>query len=394
MSPQIDVRGNCCDQQHMACRNIHLSGRFARLAYSVSLIHADCFSLQETRHNQPIEQPGTTATSQYFSIMLHVLAWSTVLLLPYLVSTAANQYKIGPLPGVYFTLSGLIHMMIFYGNTQLLYPKLLNRTYWLLYLISAIVLIASSVRIKFYLLATYFPDALPDARTHIFFPSVLAFIVSIFYCITVDKIRAEKQQKENEAIQMGMELKFLRSQINPHFLFNILTNLIALARKKSEHMESSLLMLSGLMRYMLHDAGKKITIQQEVDYLESYISLQKLRFGRNVKIIFNLNLSPGETSHNIEPMVLIPFVENAFKHGTGYVEEPFIYIDLTVHEAVLAFRVRNKFDDDSDTSKDESSGIGLNNVRSRLGLLYPGRHELAIKNEENLFDIHLTLKLI
>ena len=260
--------------------------------------------------------------------------------------------------------------------------------------VSAILLIIFSVSVKFYILSSWFPDDLQDARSHVLFPSVLVFIVSVFYSITVDRIRAEKLQKENEAMQLGMELKFLRSQISPHFLFNILTNLVSLARKKSDHLETSLLMLSGLMRYMLYDAGKKISLQQEVEYLESYIALQKLRFGRDVKIVFNIELSHEETNYSIEPMLLIPFVENAFKHGTGYLDQPFIDINLTVKEGVLAFQVKNKFDRETDASKDESSGIGLSNVRSRLSLLYPGRHDLVIHTDKSLFSINLTLKLL
>ena len=153
---------------------------------------------------------------RYFNFILHVLAWSIVLFLPYLVSDADNQYKIGPLPGLYFTLSSIIHMIIFYGNALFLYPKFLNRRYWWLYIVSAVLLIILSVKVKLYMLASLFPDVSPDARSHVLFPSVLVFTVSIFYCIAVDKIRAEKLQKENEAMQLGMELKLLRSQISPH----------------------------------------------------------------------------------------------------------------------------------------------------------------------------------
>jgi hypothetical protein len=330
---------------------------------------------------------------RYFNFVLHVLVWSIVLFFPYLVSDAANQYKIGPLPGFYFTLSGIIHILIFYANAFFLYPQFLNRAYWWVYIVSAILLILFSVRAKFYILEWWFPHASQDTRSHVLFPSVLIFIISVFYSIVVDKIRSEKLQKENEAMQLGMELKFLRSQISPHFLFNILTNFVSLARKKSDHLETSLLMLSGLMRYMLYDAGKKISLQQEVEYLESYIALQKLRFGREVKIVFNIVLSQEETC-NIEPMLLIPFVENAFKHGAGYVDHPLIDINLVVREGVLVFQVKNKFDRETDTSKDDSSGIGLRNVRARLTLLYPARHDLVIHTNESLFSINLTLKLL
>jgi two-component system LytT family sensor kinase len=331
---------------------------------------------------------------RYFNFLLHALAWCTVLFFPYLVSDAGNQYKIGPLPGLYFPLSGIIHIIMFYGNALYLYPRLFNRAYWWLYIVSVVLLVLFSFRIKSYMLTAWFPEASPDARSHVLFPSLLVFILSVFYGIAVEKVRAEKREKENEAIRLGMELKLLRSQISPHFLFNILTNLVSLARKRSDHLETSLLMLSGLMRYTLYGTDKKISMQQEAEYLENYISLQALRFGRDVKIISDICLPDEEAEHPIEPMLLIPFVENAFKHGTDYVDEPFIDISLTVRGGLLIFQVKNKFDKDAETDKDENSGIGLSNLRSRLKLLYPGRHQLTINTENNLFSIHLTLKLL
>jgi two-component system LytT family sensor kinase len=330
---------------------------------------------------------------RYFTILLHAGAWSIVLFFPFLISSVNDDYKIGPLPGLYFPLSGIVHIIVFYGNALFLYPRLLNRTYWPLYAVSAILLVTSSYWMKLYFFIWWFPDASPDARVHILLPSLMVFIASTFYSIAVDKIRAEKQRKENEAIQLGMELKFLRSQISPHFLFNILTNLVFLARKKSDHLESSLLMLSSLMRYMLYDAGKKISLQQELEYLESYVALQTLRFGDDVKIVFDNGLSAEIMNYSIEPMLLIPFAENAFKHGTGYVDQPFIDISLTAKDGVLVFRVKNKFDQEKDTSKDKTSGIGLSNVRSRLKLLYPGKHDLIMEVEKSKFSIDLTLKL-
>jgi len=330
---------------------------------------------------------------KYFDFVLHGLVWSVVLFFPFFVTGASDHYKIGPIPGLYFTYSGIIHIIIFYLNALVLYPKFLNRVYWLVYVISVLLLIFFSYWVKFYILTTYFPYASIEARSHVLFPSAIVFIASVFYSVTIEKIRTEKLQKKNEAMQLGIELKFLRSQISPHFLFNVLTNLVYLARKKSDNLETSLLMLSGLMRYMLYGNEKKISMQQEIEYLESYVALQKLRFGRDVEIVFNIEVSPDETNHIIEPMILIPFIENAFKHGTGYVDKPAIDINLTFHNGLLVFDVKNKFDKEKDTSKDESSGIGVSNVRSRLTLLYPGRHDLVIHTDDSLFLIALTLKL-
>lgn len=331
---------------------------------------------------------------RYFGFILHALSWSIVLFFPYFISNADSQYKIGPLPGLYFTLSQIVHMAFFYTHSFFLYPKLMNRAYWWLYIVSAILLIAISIAVKSFMLTAWFANDLANAKRHVLFPSLIIFVVSLIYNITVEKFRAEKLQKENEALQLGVELKFLRSQISPHFLFNILTNLVSLARRKSDNLESSLLMLSGLMRYMLYDAGKKISLEQEVEYLESYVALQKLRFGRETNIVFNIELSQTEKNYSLEPMLLIPFVENAFKHGTGYADQSFININLTESSGVLSFQVKNKFGRETNTANDETSGIGLSNVQSRLTLLYPGSHNLQIHTNNDVFDVILTLKLL
>jgi len=331
---------------------------------------------------------------RHFNVILHALVWSIILLFPYAVGSANNQYKIGPHPGFYFTLAGVVHMPTFYLNAHLLFPKLLNRTYWLLYVVCIVLLVFFSYCAKLYILDILFPEAEKEARLHVLFFSVLVFIASVFYRVTIDKIHAERLAKEVETMQLAGELKFLRSQISPHFIFNVFTNLVYLARKKSDKLEASLLMLSGLMRYMLYDAGKKISFQQEMEYLENYVALQKLRFERDVKITFRIDLPTEEKKYSIEPMLLIPFVENAFKHGTGYAHEPTIDLHLKITGGVLVFQVKNKFSQESATSKDESSGIGLNNVRARLSLLYPGKHNLTIDANNNLFFIDLTLNLV
>jgi LytS/YehU family sensor histidine kinase len=195
------------------------------------------------------------------------------------------------------------------------------------------------------------------------------------------------------AEQLSIKLKFLRSQISPHFIFNVLTNLVSLARKRSEQLEPALIMLSDLMRYMLYESDeKKVPLSREIAYLKSYIELQKLRFGDAVLIETDIDLAQSDIRQHIEPMLLIPFVENAFKHGMG-VDNPLIQIRLAANDGTLAFDVKNRFNDDENNSKDTSSGIGLENVRTRLTLLYPKMHELQVNKQDNLFHIHLTLRL-
>ena len=333
---------------------------------------------------------------RYISIALHVFVWGMILLLPYFVSSAEHDYKIGPIPGLFFTLAGFIHLFIFYLNAFYLIPHLLNRKWWWVYIIASFILIVSSFQLKYHLLLWWFPDVLNDMSSYkfVFAPSIAVFIISIVYRKVVDKIIYDKEQQKIKAEQLSTELKFLRSQISPHFLFNVLTNLVSLARKKSDQMEPSLIMLSELMRYTLYDAqGKKVALDKEVSYLTNYIDLQKLRFGSDVQIRYETDPEIEKRAYLIEPMLLIPFVENAFKHGVGYQEHPKISISISVKDDVLFFETENEIDEKPGASKDENSGIGLVNVKSRLDLLYKGKHSLKIKTENNLFHITLTLML-
>lgn len=175
-------------------------------------------------------------------------------------------------------------------------------------------------------------------------------------------------------------------------MFNVLNNMVALARKRSELLEPSLIKLSSLMRYMLYEADEeKVLLDRETEYLQSYIDLQQQRFGKNVVINFIAN--QPDSSYVIEPMLLIPFVENAFKHGVGSIENAEISIELKAQEDNLEFSVRNRYNPDKTEEKDKTSGIGLTNVRRRLNLLYGQKHSLLITEKDGWFIVSLHLNL-
>jgi LytS/YehU family sensor histidine kinase len=202
-----------------------------------------------------------------------------------------------------------------------------------------------------------------------------------------DKAKAEEQQKEN----IKTELSFLRSQISPHFLFNVLNNIVAMVRLKSNDLEDTVVKLSTLLQYMLYETDEeKVLLRNEIEYLESYIDLQSQRFGNKIQII--KNFSVADTYQTIEPMLLIPFVENAFKHGYGLIKNPVIDISLKTTNDGLVFEVKNKYDD-TNLQKDKTSGIGLTNVKRRLELLYHNDYQLLISQKENWFMVKLSLQL-
>ncbi len=223
--------------------------------------------------------------------------------------------------------------------------------------------------------------------------SLVAILCSFCYRVILDNRARQQLVKERENINLQSELTFLRSQISPHFMFNILNNLVSLARKKSDDLEPSLINLSQLMRYMLYESDdNKVLLSKELEYLNSYINLQLLRFGSKVKV--NLQTSGDLDRYTIEPMLLIPFVENAVKHGTGMIENPVINISIAVVETQnqLHFKVDNVISP-LDVSKDSNSGIGIVNVRRRLAILYPNKHQLDIENQKDTFTVNLFITL-
>jgi len=331
--------------------------------------------------------------SKYRAIIIHLTVWLILFTLPHLFFDSRNTQP-GFFPVDWFVITNVYNAGIFYLNALVLYPKLLNTKKWWLYLLSVAAVLLVSYYLKLWLTQAFYPNVQLNewACRILFFPVIPFLIASIIYKMIVNKIANEKKQKEIIAEQLSIKLKFLRSQISPHFIFNVLTNLVSLARKQSKQLEPALIMLSDLMRYMLYESDeKKVSLANEIEYVKSYISLQQLRFGDDVKIDLDINLSPEMLQQKIEPMLLIPFVENAFKHGTG-ADDPFISIHLFSNENGLVLDVKNKFMED-DKSKDNNSGIGLENVQSRLMLLYPQKHQLTVNRENNIFHVHLNLPL-
>jgi LytS/YehU family sensor histidine kinase len=207
------------------------------------------------------------------------------------------------------------------------------------------------------------------------------------------RVQREKKKLQNETLQT--ELKFLKSQINPHFLFNTLNSLYALTLRKSDDAPMIVLRLSEMMRYMLYECNeKKVLLSKELKYLENYLELEKLRHSKNVDVVFNIE---GEVeNHMIAPLMFIPFVENGFKHGlNSSLQEGFIHIYIKIGEDYLNLEVKNSSGGKTMSSIEgkKSGGIGLVNVKRRLELLYPNKHDLKIREENGIYHVNMSLKL-
>ena len=233
-----------------------------------------------------------------------------------------------------------------------------------------------------------------DGFSHILlFIFIIIFGLSIAYFFLKEWARVEKMRSELAAVQLDTEVKFLKSQVNPHFLFNTLNNLFSMAQKKgNEDLADGISKLSGMMRYMIYESNEEhVPLKKEIEYLENCILLNELRYAEGeAKVIFN---HPEQTEGVlVAPMLFIPFVENAFKHGVAIGRSSEIAISITVTNKQLIFYCENTIYTVK-KMEDEQSGIGLENVKRRLDLLYPGKYELSTKTDDNKYIVNLGITI-
>lgn len=295
----------------------------------------------------------------------------------------------------FYVTSSLIWIVLFYVHAYVFMPVVLrSKKVWLFIVLQVLALAVIYLLhwLYFDLFVTCFKFNTANFFVYNIFTYFLILASGTAYIVLIERRQTAKLSQEKETENLKTELLFLRSQVSPHFMFNVLNNMVALARKKSDLLEPSLIKLSSLMRYMLYETDEqKVPLEKEIEYIQSYIDLQQQRYGKNVKIFASFN-NVGNGSE-IEPMLLIPFVENAFKHGTGMIAEAQINIELKVEGGILQFVVSNKYNDYIMESKDKSSGIGLNNVRRRLNLLYGKHHALLINKKDGWFTVSLQINL-
>jgi two-component system LytT family sensor kinase len=333
-------------------------------------------------------------------ILLHAICWIILFSLPFFLRTSYKDEHKAPQPDdkvllYFYFISSAIWVIVFYLNAYVFMPLILRAKKVFLFISLQIVTLATVYFLHwlyFKLFVTHVPFKAANFFIYNIFPYLFILASSTAYSVLVERQHTSRLARERETENLKTELLFLRSQVSPHFMFNVLNNMVALARKKSDLLEPSLIKLSSLMRYMLYETDEqKVLLEKEIEYIQSYIDLQQQRFGKNVKVCTSFNNI--HSGNEIEPMLLIPFVENAFKHGTGIINDAQIKIDLKEDGGILQFTVGNKYNDVSNGTKDKSSGIGLNNVRRRLNLLYGRHHALLINKKDGWFTVSLQINL-
>ncbi len=336
---------------------------------------------------------------QFFSqkVISHSLFWLFALL----ILLVFEQYN----HGFFFHLSNNILKIIIwaglvYYNQLYLIPNYLTKdrvfTYFGLLILSVLIITPIGNIISYFKYANYPDYQFFLTRNHHSYFLINFFVAgaSTIVKIISDWLLHQREKSILETQTMQSELRFLKSQINPHFLFNTLNNLYALTLKKSDKAPEIVVKLSEMMRYMLYECNeKKVTLEKEVNYVKNYLDLEALRQGKDVEIHFEIQ---GEVKQQtIAPLLFIPFLENSFKHGLNHtISKGFVHIVLFIEDNDIIFHIENSKPDSVPLPEHpRSGGIGLVNVRRRLNILYPDHYTLSIEDQPNVYSVDLKLEL-
>ncbi|WP_169749187.1 sensor histidine kinase [Flavihumibacter petaseus] len=337
--------------------------------------------------------PGTINKKQ---VALHLSGWLLLLAVWYFL-----RYEDFSSPGLAFRITLLkvadLAIMVYITN-YLLLPKLLYRKKYLLFFLSYLGMIVASSLFKMKAIGVlmHHPDVFDIAgnlKARIydnFLPHFFLVTAGAALKLWFDHNRMQKRMADLAREKAEAELHFLKSQINPHFLFNSLNAVYFLINKDNTDARKALHTFSDMLRFQLYGTGEdRISIEQEIAYLEDYIALQRLRLNENNRIAFHK--SPGLTGYKLEPFLLLPLVENAFKHLSHFGPEQLneISLDLSCRDGNLLFTVENTRE--AIAANGSAGGIGLANVQRRLQLLYPGKHRLLVDDQPDRFRIQMEI---
>jgi two-component system, LytTR family, sensor kinase len=376
------------------------------------------------------------------SIIIHVIIWMMILLMNF---TFLKNYAIN-FDLTFHILIWIVYISLFYINFSFLIPVFLLRKRVFAYITGSLILLSAAFFINDTIARNQFitvfrqmggtpgkypfgPDDMPMMREPMgpppqfdrevlkrpdlemmlmknkpkghgpdlgkkLFPLtglLLLYFASISAKVLLRFIDDEKKRDEIMKERIATELLYLKQQINPHFLFNTLNNIYSLSIKNPEITPSAILKVSSILRYTLYKSDNSLALlRDEIEIINAYIDFQKMRSKNNLPISFELN--GEEDDYMIEPFILLPIIENAFKYGMANINESFISIQLTIDNSMLFFSVSNK-KTVLQESDPEHSGIGLKNIKRRLDLVYPDCHVFKTEDKEDTFGVYVELPL-
>lgn len=341
----------------------------------------------------------TNKLFQFFTqrAVYHSLFWGTYVVMFTIISSLLNSNI-----SLWFWLVNQLILAFFYAvgvyfNTLYLIPQYLSEKKYLAYivlvLLSVFIITPLHMVIRIFIASQDYQDYIVNNRGWSFLVTFVFIISSTLIKIISDWLRHQRDRQELETQTMQSELRFLKSQINPHFLFNTLNNLYALTLKKSDKAPEIVVKLSEMMRYMLYECNEKwVPLYKEVNYLKNYMDLERLRQSQNVEIVFDVAGNIG--NQELAPLLFIPFIENSFKHGlNNTLDKGFVHINLNIETDSIFLYIENSKPSVPAQFHKRSGGIGLVNVKRRLDLLYPKKYELTIDDSPKKYGVSLEINL-
>jgi len=334
-------------------------------------------------------------------LLQHITFWSISFYI--LLNNFQTTSQIAPVDIIYTGIFITFLMTASYINLFVLVPVFFKKGRYVVYVISMIVLLLSSnwlyifgfdlivdVVFEGYYLISYF-DFWDTAKYFVIFLSITSLLhfSKSWFLYQESETKLTKIQKE----KLTAELDALKSQINPHFLFNSLNSIYSLVLKKSDHAPEALIKLSDSMRYIIYESNhEKVPLVQEIDFLRNYIELQRLRTSAKDKLSFEVS---GEIAEQkIAPLLMIPIIENCFKYGIkGETEQSFVSVDIDASKNHLTLKTINNRGSVDHVESKEHAGTGLKNLRKRLELIYPDQHLLKIEERDDKFIVELKIDL-
>ena len=352
--------------------------------------------------------------------VIHAIFWSLVFGILLMAGSGKSTSGLDILRKV---INITFYMLVVYINLGYLIPRYLSQKNFMTYCLLLLAMVAVFTPIKVFLLYITYEEVDPKEfllmnQQYIFLLLFLIAAGSTFIKIISDWQRHHFDRKDLETQRMQSEIKFLKSQINPHFLFNTLNSLYALTLKKSDQAPEIVIKLSEMMRYMLYECNeRRVPLQKEVNYIENYLSMEALRQASQADIQFHVE--GAITDQTIAPLIFVPFLENSFKHGVNrQINEGYVHVVMKVLGNKLLFRILNSKPNQpvsyphlvpfsqrgsnektiaaqlqKNGSDKVSGGIGLVNVKRRLNLLYPNQYKLDIEDNETEHIVELSLDL-
>jgi len=345
-------------------------------------------------------------------IVIHIAAWLCFLMLPFAFYPRPNPMDVAFFTERYFNPYFLINTVFiiafYYCNTYLFVPRLFDRRNFVFYtilILGLLIIYGLMPRIYHALFgsinfnpnpaaAVTRPPGPPRSRPILSAGNIVLFLLVFVFSTGIKVInqwlRSEQRNKEIANEKLKAELSFLKAQINPHFLFNTLNNIYALASVQSEHTAAAVMKLSSIMRYVLTEARNDLVpLEKEIQFTSHYIELQKMRLTDKTIIDFTVQGDP--LGRQIAPLLLLPFVENAFKYGISTRERSPIRILLEIKKDSLYFSICNQKHLSTMLRVSDNTGIGISNTKRRLDLFYEDKYALNIEDKSNDFSVKLKI---